>query len=251
MDGEAVKRHRHVFFYWRGKERKQGQQCYYDDIKDTQDAQPGPKEDRQGGSASTQKEAAQALTTTAVADEVENRRRARYWMSCSKAGGAGKRIVRSPDRKPKGPKQPKAAYQGQLASSQVVADESSGAGERIVRSPEHKPKGPKQPKAAYQGQLASSQVVCPPTSPVLVVHGVRGGDMRDVEDTCSQFGSLRQVWVDEQSGGDACVLFFHAHEAQACQTALNGRWVAGGTHMRQPWKPSAERRPAALRQGDS
>ena len=183
-----MKRHRHVFFYWRGKERKQGQQCYYDDIKDTQDAQPGPKEDRQGGSASTQKEAAQALTTTAVADEVENRRRARYWMSHAKAGGAGKRIVRSPDRKPK---------------------------------------GPKQPKAAYQGQLASSQVVCPPTSPVLVLHGVRGGDMRDVEDTCSQFGSLRQVWVDEQSGGDACVLFFHAHEAQACQTALNGRWVAG------------------------
>ena len=151
MDGEAVKRHRHVFFYWRGKERKQGQQCYYDDIKDTQDAQPRPKEDRQGGSASTQKEAAQALTTTAVADEVENRRRARYWMSCAKAGGAGKRIVRSPDRKPK---------------------------------------GPKQPKAAYQGQLASSQVVCPPTSPVLVLHGVRGGDMRDVEDTCSQFLNL-------------------------------------------------------------
>ena len=136
MDGETVKRHRHDFFYWKGKERKQGQQCYYDDIKDTQDAQPRPKEDRQGGSASTQKEAAQALTTTAVADEVENRRRARYWMSCAKAGGAGKRIVRSPDRKPKGPKQPKAAYQGQLASSQVVADESSGAGERIVRSPE-------------------------------------------------------------------------------------------------------------------
>ena len=254
MDGASINKHRHNLLWFKGKQRRHGNQSYYapHGIKDTQDAQPGPKEDRQGGSASTQKEAAQALTTTAVADE--DAAAARYWISCSMAGGAGKRIVRSPDRKPKGP-----PHSSEPRTLNGAADES----------------GTKQPKAAYQGRYSEDgsntarpgaepghcgahtgdTVVVPnpeapaahgyrppPTSQVLVLHGVFTTDNKalsahsacieetclDVEEACSKFGLLRQVCVDEHSGsGDVCVLFFKADEAQACQRALNGRWVAG------------------------
>ena len=67
---------------------------------------------------------------------------------------------------------------------------------------------------------------------------------------------LRQVWVDEHSGsGDVWVLFFKADEANACQSALNGRWVAGQqitAELTNAAAMEAQRREGAraLRQGD-